>query len=57
MKEINQIAIYETEDGKIKIGVRYENENLWLIQKLMAELFECSVDNISMHLKNIFYEK
>ena len=57
MQEVNQIAIYETEDGKIKIGVRYENENFWLTQKLMAELFECSVDNISLHLKNIFSEK
>jgi hypothetical protein len=54
---INQIAIYETEDGQVKIGVLYEEENLWLTQKLMAELFECSVDNVSLHLKNIFKEK
>ena len=53
---INQVAIYETEDGKIKIDVRFEHENLWLSQKLMAALFECSVDNISLHLKNIFAE-
>jgi hypothetical protein len=32
----------------------FENENLWLTQKLMAELFECGKDNISVHLKNIF---
>ena len=36
----NQIEIYETEDGKIKIGVLFFEENLWLTQKLMAELFE-----------------
>lgn len=52
-----QITFYETEDGKARIGVRFENENLWLTQKLMAELFECSSDNISLHLKNIFKEK
>ena len=51
---MNQITFYETEDGKIRIEVRFEHENLWLSQKLMAELFECSRDNISLHLKNIF---
>jgi hypothetical protein len=51
---INEIAIYETEDGQVKVGVLFEKDNLWLTQKLMAELFECSVDNISLHLKNIF---
>ena len=38
------------------IQVRYENENLWMTQKAMAELFDCSTDNISLHLKNIFKE-
>ncbi len=55
--KFNEIAVYETEDGKIKINVLFENENLWLTQKLMAQLFECSVDNVSLHLKNIFTEK
>lgn len=53
----NQITFYETPDGRVKIEVRFENENLWLSQKLLAALFECSVDNISLHLKNIFAEK
>ncbi len=53
----NEIAVYETEDGKIKISVLFQDENLWLTQKLMAELFECSTDNISLHLKNIFADK
>jgi hypothetical protein len=57
MKQDNQITIYETEDGKARIEVRFENENVWLSQKQMAELFECSTDNISLHLKNIFIEK
>ena len=43
--------LQEKEDG---IQVRYENENLWMTQKAMAELFDCSTDNISLHLKNIF---
>ena len=47
MKKIpeTQIIIYEAENGKTRIEVRFENENVWLTQKLMAELFECSVDN------------
>lgn len=52
----SEITIYETEDGRVKIEVYFGNENLWLSQKLMAELFECSTDNISLHLKNIYSE-
>jgi hypothetical protein len=57
MKQDNQITIYETEDGKARIEVRFENENVWLAQKQMAELFGCSADNVSLHLKNIYKEK
>lgn len=52
----SEITIYETEDGKVRIEVFFKNENFWLSQKLMAELFECSTDNISLHLKNIYSE-
>ncbi|MBU6197456.1 MAG: virulence RhuM family protein [Cyanobacteria bacterium REEB446] len=38
------------------IEVRYENETVWLSQKMIAVLFDCSTDNISLHLKNIFKE-
>ena len=43
--------LQEKEDG---IQVRYEKENLWMTQKAMSELFDCSTDNIGLHLKNIF---
>lgn len=52
----NKIIIYKTEDGKAKIEVKLENETVWLSQKQMAELFDCSVDNIALHLKNIYME-
>lgn len=52
----NQIIIYNAEDGHTKIEVRMKDETVWLSQKQMAELFDCSVDNISLHLKNIFIE-
>ncbi len=50
----NEIIFYETEDGKVSIAVRFENDNIWLTQKHMAELFGCSADNISLHLKTIY---
>ena len=53
----NQITVYQTADGKINIEVLYANENIWLPQKRMAELFGCSADNVSLHLKNIYKEK
>ena len=52
--ETSKITIYETEDGKARIEVRFEHENVWLTQKLMAELFECTIDNVSLHLCNIY---
>jgi len=52
--ETNQVAIYETPDGKIRVEVRFEDENLWLSQKLMAELFSVTIPTINEHLKNIF---
>jgi hypothetical protein len=52
----SQIIIYQTENGNTKIDVRLENENVWLTQKTMAELFQTTVPNINMHLKNIFEE-
>ncbi len=52
--DINQITFYETPDGRVKIEVRFENENLWLSQKLIAALFECTADNVSLHLRNIY---
>ncbi len=49
-----QFLIYSTEDGEIKIDVRLENETVWVTQVDMAKLFQCSADNISLHLKNIY---
>jgi hypothetical protein len=57
MKENNsQILIYQNENGETKLDVRFQDETVWLTQKLMAELFQTSIPNINMHLKNIFEE-
>jgi hypothetical protein len=52
----SQIIIYQTESGETKLDVRFQDETVWLTQKLMSELFQTSIPNINMHLKNIFEE-
>lgn len=52
----SNIVIYKTDDDAIKIDVRLEGENIWLTQQQIAELFGCTTDNVSLHLKNIFAE-
>jgi hypothetical protein len=51
-----QFLVYRTEDGKLKIDVRFEGETVWLTQQHMAALFQTSVPNISMHIRNLFVE-
>ena len=53
----SNILIYQTEGGQTKIEVRLENETVWLTQKLMAELFQTTPQNITLHLNNIYSEK
>ncbi len=53
----NKILIYTSDDGQVKIEVRLEDENVWLTQTAMAELFNTTKQNISLHIKNIFEEK
>jgi hypothetical protein len=49
-----QLLVYQSEDGRVKIDVRLEHETIWLTQQHMAELFQATIPNISMHLRNIF---
>lgn len=50
----SELILYQTEDGQTKIEVRLEYETVWLSQQLMADLFQNTKQNISLHLKNIF---
>ena len=52
----SQIIIYQTESGETKLDVRFQDETVWLTQKLMSELFQTSIPNVNIHLKNIFKE-
>lgn len=49
-----QFLIYNAVDEELSVNAVIKDETIWLTQKAMAELFGCSVDNISLHLKNIF---
>ena len=49
-----QFLIYNTPEEQISVDVLVKDETIWITQKAMAELFDCSTDNISLHLKNIY---
>lgn len=53
----SQFLIYQTEDGRTKIDVRFEDESVWLTQQMMAELFQTSRQNINLHISNIYTER
>ncbi|MBC7786226.1 MAG: virulence RhuM family protein [Methylophilaceae bacterium] len=55
-KSASEMIIYQSEDGKIRLETRLENETLWMTQSQMAELFQTSVANINIHIKNILDE-
>ena len=52
-----EFLIFIGQGGEQGIEVRYENENIWLTQKKMAELFSVRLPTINFHLKNIFKSK
>lgn len=53
---MNEIILYKSVDGAIKVDVLFENETVWLTQSQMSELFGKSVSTINEHIKNIFTE-
>ncbi|TKG92006.1 hypothetical protein EYV94_20555 [Puteibacter caeruleilacunae] len=50
------ILIYQSEDNTTKIDVRLEDENVWLNQSQLVELYQSSKSNVSEHIKHIFKE-
>ena len=49
----NQIIVYQPDDT-IRLSVRFDGETVWLLQPQIAELFSCSLENVRLHLKNIY---
>ena len=56
MEQKHEIVLYQIDDTNVCVNVIYKDETFWLTQKIMSELFDCSSDNISLHLKNIYKE-
>lgn len=56
MENQTNFLMYQTEDGETKINVRLEDETVWMTQKAMAELFQTTPQNITLHIKNIYEE-
>lgn len=56
MSDKSEIIIYQTEDGLTKIDVRLDEDTVWLTQAEMAELFNTTKQNVSLHINNIFKE-
>jgi hypothetical protein len=52
-----QFLVYQTQDGKLKIDVRFEGETVWLTQQQMADLFQTTKQNVSLHIQNVFSER
>ena len=48
------VLLYHMEDTDVTINAIVKDDTLWITQKAMAELFDCSTDNVSLHLKNIY---
>ncbi len=53
----NQILVYDNGEIELKVSIDSGNETIWLSQVQLSKLLETSVDNISLHLKNIYKEK
>jgi len=54
VKSTGEILLYQTEGGDTKIEVRFENENVWLTQQQLAELYGSSRSNVVEHIKHIY---
>ncbi len=53
---MSELILYTTEDGRSQIKLRAEQQTVWLTQLEMAELFDATKQNISLHLKNLFQD-
>ncbi len=57
MQKDFQFLLYNSAEENISVNAVVKDDTIWLTQKAMAELFGCSTDNISLHLKNIYNER
>lgn len=55
--EKSEILLYQTEDGQTRLQVRLQDETVWMTQATMAELYQTTPQNITLHLKDIYEDK
>ena len=48
-----ELLFYTSKDGQVKMEIRVEDESIWMSQQMMAELFQTTKQNISLHIANI----
>ena len=49
-------VLYHADETDVSVNAVVQNESIWVTQKAMADLFDCTSDNVSQHLKNIYAE-
>ena len=52
-----EVVLYEAPDGGVQLDVRLDRDTVWLTQLQMATLFVTTLENVLMHLKNVYAEK
>lgn len=56
MEQENTIILYQDDNDVTRVSVRFADEDLWLTQKQLAEIYDTTQENISMHIRNIYAE-
>lgn len=57
MKEANKIILYQDDDEITRVSVRFADEDLWLTQNQLADIYCTTQENISMHIRNIYADR
>lgn len=57
MKNNNNLIIYQDDNGLIKVNVRFADEDVWLTQGQLAEIYDTTQQNIALHIKNVYADK
>ncbi|HMR19058.1 MAG TPA: hypothetical protein PKA53_07145 [Sphingobacterium sp.] len=56
-KDIREVIIYKSADGLFELSVHLENEDVWLTQKQLVELYQTAKSTVSEHIKNIYADE
>ena len=54
MDKENILILYKEDEGKVKVNVRFADEDVWLTQEMLAEIYSTTLQNLSLHLKGIY---